>query len=239
MQPPDSPVKNCPKCGKYPFMSPPADSPTSVYTSMMRMINPQFGESPPATDPPAPDMVAQTEAETAEQKGEDPEEALRATLGHIADSPEAPDSPPSVYKSMRRAIWGTRPDEEGTANIEESETKAGSGVDERHSKGWSFGPKWVSEKGAEQVQKIAFPVPDRTITEAFLRQHRDLLFIETVSGDRIPCLHIKKKTATHTLIYSHGNGEDLGYVIKVLHTLSISAKPCTMKHEHCTAPIFS
>ena len=61
---------------------------------------------------------------------------------------------------------------------------------------------------------MAFPVPNKEITAGFLQRHKDLIMVETEAGDSIPCLHIKKKHASHTVIYSHGNGEDLGYIIK-------------------------
>jgi fermentation-respiration switch protein FrsA (DUF1100 family) len=38
----------------------------------------------------------------------------------------------------------------------------------------------------------------------------DLLKLETEDGTKIAVLHLTHPTATHTILYSHGNGEDLG-----------------------------
>jgi fermentation-respiration switch protein FrsA (DUF1100 family) len=40
----------------------------------------------------------------------------------------------------------------------------------------------------------------------------DVLLLDTADGGRIAALHLPNPAATHTILYSHGNAEDLGHV---------------------------
>lgn len=47
----------------------------------------------------------------------------------------------------------------------------------------------------------------------------EILKLSTKDGDRIAAIYVANPAATHTLLFSHGNGEDLGSVLPFLPTL--------------------
>mmetsp|Transcript_15938 Transcript_15938/g.46499 ORF Transcript_15938/g.46499 Transcript_15938/m.46499 type:complete len:334 (-) Transcript_15938:340-1341(-) len=72
------------------------------------------------------------------------------------------------------------------------------------------------------VNKVAFPAPPRAYSESQLRLHPDLVFLCTRRGLRIPAVHKRVARAGHryTLIYSHGNAEDVGLSLPYLDHIS-------------------
>lgn len=74
------------------------------------------------------------------------------------------------------------------------------------------------------VSTIAFPYPRKEYSENVLRNRRDLKFITTSKEKlRIPIIHIKRfnnSKAKYTIIYSHGNAEDVGLSLNYLDMLS-------------------
>jgi hypothetical protein len=63
------------------------------------------------------------------------------------------------------------------------------------------------------VSSLAFPVPK--LPQSFyhdLLKRRDLVWLETKKGERIPALHIQaplRRRRNVTLLFSHGNAEDI------------------------------
>lgn len=49
---------------------------------------------------------------------------------------------------------------------------------------------------------------------------RHYFWLDTRLGNRIPALHIKNTSAKYTILYSHGNAEDLGKIFQYLRYLS-------------------
>ena len=71
------------------------------------------------------------------------------------------------------------------------------------------------------VSAIAFPHPPKKYSEQILRSRPDLKFLKTARcGYRIPTVHIKKCGAKYTIIYSHGNAEDVGLSLNYLDIIS-------------------
>jgi hypothetical protein len=71
------------------------------------------------------------------------------------------------------------------------------------------------------VSAIAFPHPPKKYSENVLRSRPDLKFLKTKRcGYRIPIIHIKKRGAKYTIIYSHGNAEDVGLSLNYLDIIS-------------------
>ena len=176
------------------------DSPSILHS--MRLV---FSQSEPD---PAPNEDRQREQEVIASM----ERALREAEDPTHTFSEPP-SPPSVFKSMRRAFdpaWLLSKKHTGENSNDDGGEEAT--LDEGKTESWVMA--MYREKGAHQVQARAFPVPDRERTAPFLRSHRDLLWLKTSEGHSIPAVHIGKKHR-FTIIYSHANGEDLGYVIKV------------------------
>ena len=68
---------------------------------------------------------------------------------------------------------------------------------------------------------LLFPKPRPSYAES-----ETDLFLKTASGERIACLHLKNlETNGTTILFSHGNGEDLGYAsdyLEILHGLGFS-----------------
>ena len=63
------------------------------------------------------------------------------------------------------------------------------------------------------VSAIAFPNPPRDLSAHALQspeRSNQLKFLTTAGGDRIPAIHIRRPSAKFTVIYSHGNAEDVG-----------------------------
>lgn len=56
-------------------------------------------------------------------------------------------------------------------------------------------------------ERLIFPAPPSSYAEL-----SELFFVETDDGVRIAALHLPLDSAAFTILYSHGNGEDLGHI---------------------------
>lgn len=81
------------------------------------------------------------------------------------------------------------------------------------------------------VTTIAFPAPDRERSALVLQSRPDLLWLRTEEQeDLIPAVHIKRSIgADRTILYSHGNAEDLGLILPLLDRMA----------EACVADVFA
>ena len=73
------------------------------------------------------------------------------------------------------------------------------------------------------MTRIAFPRPDPDRSrEALESRPNDLVYLTTAKGLRIPAIYVKNKSATSkfTIIYSHGNAEDIGLSLPYLDLMS-------------------
>ena len=73
------------------------------------------------------------------------------------------------------------------------------------------------------VSAIAFPNPPRDLSAHALQspeRSNQLKFLTTAGGDRIPAIHIRRPSAKFTVIYSHGNAEDVGLSLPYLDLMS-------------------
>ena len=70
------------------------------------------------------------------------------------------------------------------------------------------------------VAKIAFPHPPKDYSEKHLKERRDLKSLTTKSGLKIPAIHVARAGADFTIIYSHGNAEDVGLSLFLLDLMS-------------------
>jgi pimeloyl-ACP methyl ester carboxylesterase len=84
------------------------------------------------------------------------------------------------------------------------------------------------------VSALAFPVPQREISEQELKARRnELVTLKTRAGNVIPAIHIQRRrrssasasnnNSKFTIIYSHGNAEDVG---RSLHYLDLLSEIC-------------
>ena len=72
------------------------------------------------------------------------------------------------------------------------------------------------------VSALAFPVPDKNLSkDVLLARQSQLVKLMTKSGLYIPAISIKgSPTARYTIIYSHGNAEDVGLSVYYLDRLA-------------------
>jgi len=80
------------------------------------------------------------------------------------------------------------------------------------------------------VTHVAFPVPERSESAQLLEARPDLLWLTTEDDVEIPAVHIRKSLgADRTILYSHGNAEDLGLILPLLDRMA----------EACVSDIFA
>lgn len=66
------------------------------------------------------------------------------------------------------------------------------------------------------ADKIAFPAPKASYSFSF---SKDLVSFQTASGEKLCGLWLPNEDAQYTILYSHGNGEDLGEIADTLYKL--------------------
>jgi len=80
------------------------------------------------------------------------------------------------------------------------------------------------------INIVAFPAPQlpRPFYEDELLRRRDLVWLTTSKGERIPCCHVRSSRSQDyflssdpkTILYSHGNAEDLGLHLDYIDALA-------------------
>mmetsp|Transcript_65212 Transcript_65212/g.103319 ORF Transcript_65212/g.103319 Transcript_65212/m.103319 type:complete len:269 (+) Transcript_65212:27-833(+) len=71
------------------------------------------------------------------------------------------------------------------------------------------------------IRTLAFPHPPRQHRANALRRCPELVWVQTQTGGKTPAVHIKIPNSRLTLLYTHGNAEDLGDIVDLLrHTAS-------------------
>ena len=95
------------------------------------------------------------------------------------------------------------------------------------------------------VSTLAFPNPPREYSESLLRQHEGLVWIKTASGLQIPAVHLypqsyvsnkrqpkQQQQQRPTILYSHGNAEDLGIILPYLQTMANTLQCPVLGYEY-------
>ena len=85
------------------------------------------------------------------------------------------------------------------------------------------------------VSAIAFPHPPRDLSAHSLQsaeRSSQLKFFTTEGGDRIPAIHIKRPSAKFTVIYSHGNAEDVGLSLPYLDLIAEICDVSVLAYEY-------
>lgn len=75
-------------------------------------------------------------------------------------------------------------------------------------------------------------VPPKEFSEEDLWNSRYLQFVTTSNGLKIPLVHIHKRSFKSTILYSHGNGEDVGLSLHYLEYLSETCKANVVAYEY-------
>jgi len=84
------------------------------------------------------------------------------------------------------------------------------------------------------INSIAFPRPPPGYSEADLLRQEDLVFIRTQRGLRVPAIHrrAKRPGPRYTVIYSHGNAEDVGLSLSYIDALSRRLDADVLAYEY-------
>lgn len=92
------------------------------------------------------------------------------------------------------------------------------------------------------VSTLAFPVPNRSYSEPMLKHQGDRLVWLMVTTEnkkavrntrlKVPALHYQYPNAQFTVLYSHGNAEDLGINIPYLEQLSNTLQVNVLAYEY-------
>lgn len=79
----------------------------------------------------------------------------------------------------------------------------------------------------QQLAKAVFQPPPRTYS-----QDSQLIWLTPREGEKIPALYIPRKDAYFTLLFSHGNAEDLGITFNYLQVLSYHANVNVFSYDY-------
>lgn len=82
------------------------------------------------------------------------------------------------------------------------------------------------------ITTLAFPVPPKEFGRQRLEARRDLLFLYTANNLKISAVHIKKG-ASKTILYSHGNAEDLGQILPYIDLLADTCGVDVLAYDYC------
>lgn len=66
---------------------------------------------------------------------------------------------------------------------------------------------------------MMYPMPKASYQDSPIPQFPKIIKLQTDDGKNISALHLDNPTATYTLLFSHGNGEDLGSILPLLKAL--------------------
>ena len=70
------------------------------------------------------------------------------------------------------------------------------------------------------INELAFPRPDPQWGAEHLQAHPGLVQLVTSENEGIPAVHIKHPGAFFTVLYSHGNAEDVSISLDYLHDMA-------------------
>lgn len=83
------------------------------------------------------------------------------------------------------------------------------------------------------VQHVAFPVPERSRSAKLLQSRPELVWLTTEDEDTIPAVHIRRSIgADRTILYSHGNAEDLGLILPLLDRMAEACVADILAYEY-------
>lgn len=85
------------------------------------------------------------------------------------------------------------------------------------------------------VTKLAFPYPPKELSaDALARRSRSnqLVFLTTASNLRVPAVDIRRPGSAFTVLYSHGNAEDVGLSLPYLDALSATCGCSVFAYEY-------
>ena len=82
------------------------------------------------------------------------------------------------------------------------------------------------------ISALAFPLPDPHWGADNLQAHPCLVQLVTSKNEGVPALHIKVPSARFTLLYSHGNAEDVSISIEYLEEVAQEVQADVFAYEY-------
>jgi pimeloyl-ACP methyl ester carboxylesterase len=70
------------------------------------------------------------------------------------------------------------------------------------------------------ISALAFPLPDPQLGASALERHAGRVQLVTSKHEGVPAVHIKASSARYTILYSHGNAEDVSISIDYLEEMA-------------------
>lgn len=70
------------------------------------------------------------------------------------------------------------------------------------------------------IRALAFPYPERTQSAKQLKNCSNLVWVTTKTAGKTPAVYLQKTGAPLTLLYTHGNAEDLGQSLPMISHMS-------------------
>lgn len=83
------------------------------------------------------------------------------------------------------------------------------------------------------VASVAFQAPSKERSAKVLEARADLVYLTTEEEDVIPAVHIRRSVgADRTILYSHGNAEDLGLILPALDRMAEAVHADIFAYEY-------
>ena len=82
------------------------------------------------------------------------------------------------------------------------------------------------------INELAFPRPDPQWGAEHLQAHPGLVQLVTSENEGIPAVHIKHPGAFFTVLYSHGNAEDVSISLDYLHDMAAALQCNIFAYEY-------
>lgn len=82
------------------------------------------------------------------------------------------------------------------------------------------------------VAQLAFPVPNKEYGIHALQQRRDRITLQTANDQSIVAIYIRKNSG-RTILYSHGNAEDLGQILPYIDRMAETCAADVLAYDYC------
>ena len=74
------------------------------------------------------------------------------------------------------------------------------------------------------INSLAFPFPDPSWGAEDIKHHPGLVQLSTSQNEGFPCVHVKVPNARFTMLYSHGNAEDVSISLDYLEEMAYATQ---------------
>jgi hypothetical protein len=82
------------------------------------------------------------------------------------------------------------------------------------------------------ISALAFPLPDPHWGADALQKHPGFIQLVTLKNERVPAVLIKCNSARYTILYSHGNAEDVSISLEYLEDMAQACQANVLAYEY-------